>query len=75
MTYSLEKRGTLSHYLTNFQKELLRTIDKSTTVTLKDSYQLETGVACEARAREFGNVGTPEAVLNQMIFAFRFQMQ
>ena len=75
MTFSLERKGTLHHYLNNFQKELLRTIDKSTTVTLLENYPLETDGACEGKAREFGNEGTPDPVLNQMVFALRFHMQ
>ena len=75
MSFSLERKGTLHHYLNNFQKEMIRTIDKSTTVTLLESYPLKTDGACEGRARDAGNEGTPEPVVNQLVFAIRFHMQ
>ena len=75
MTFSLERKGTLHHYLNNFKKELLKTIDKSTTVTLLENYPLKTDGACEGRAREFGDQGTPEPIVNQLVFAIRFHMQ
>ena len=69
MTYSLERKGTLNHYIVNFQKELLQTINKSTSVKLEEEYVLEINDACESRALGCGNEGNPEAILHQMIFA------
>ena len=74
MTYSLERRGTLNHYIVNFQKELIKTISKSTTVDLKKEYVLDIN-DCGSRALGCGNVGSPDAVPHQMIFRLQFEIQ
>ena len=75
MTYSLERKGTFNHYIANFQKELIQTIKKSTSVDLKDEYKLELDDACKSRAIGCGNEESPDAVLHQMIFRFKFDIQ
>ena len=75
MSFSLEKKGTFQHYLINFQKELLRTISKSTTVTLLENYTLKVDGTSEGRARELGHEMNPDPVLNQLVFSIKFHVQ
>ena len=75
MSFSLVKKGNLQHYLISFQKELLKTISKSTTVTLLEDYTLKTDGTSEGRARELGHEMKPEPIMNQLIFSIKFHVQ
>ena len=74
MSFSLVKKGNLQHYLISFQKELLKTISKSTTVTLLEDYTLKTDGTSEGRARELGHEMKPEPIMNQLIFSIKFHV-
>ena len=74
MYYSLEKKGTFEHYITNFQKELIQTVKNSTSIDLKDAYSLEVDEECKSRAMSCGNEEIPDAILHQMLFRFKFDI-
>ena len=75
MSFSLAKKGNLNHYLISFQKELLKSISKSTAVTFLEDYNLKTDGTIEGRAREFGHEMKPEPVKNQLRFSITFHVQ
>ena len=74
MSFSLVKIGNLQHYLITFQKELLKAISKSTTIALKEEYDLKTDGNSGARAKEFGHDLTPEPIPNQLVFSIKFHV-
>ena len=74
MSFSLVKKGNLQHYLITFQKELLKAVSKSTTIALKEEYDLKTDGTSGARAKEFGHDLTPEPIPNQLVFSIKFHV-
>ena len=74
MSFSLVKKGNLQHYLTTFQKELLKAVSKSTTIVLKEEYDLKTDGNIAAQGKEFGHDLTPEPIPNQLVFSIKFHV-
>ena len=72
--FSLEKKGTFEHYLTSFQKELVHTIKNSASIQMKDEYYLKIDEGCKTRAMSYGNEENPDAVMHQMLFRFKFDI-
>ena len=71
MTFSLIRKGNLEHYLKTFQKELLKSVSKSTQLPLVDEYHLVVTRAIETEAMEQGHNMNPDPIPNQLVFSIK----